>query len=237
MAVLMLLYYHCRISMRAIIIKNTRVSYIKYVLSCILLLGAGFSLAKESDELQAALVQDAKKQQQLLVEKHGLSQQAKWLSECQVMINKLGLEKFQSCVVLAADFANAYSLAHGVVILTEGLLANINNDDQLAHVLAHEHAHLALKHHQQAQQMVLNPPVFFTKSRLKKFYRQIEQDADQAANELLVKQQMDHLQIHHYLLRIEPTLAERSADHEKLTNRIQRKNLPPEKFDPWWQEK
>ncbi len=222
--------------MRAIFIKNTSVSYFNYVLSGILLLLATLSLAKESNDPTSALVQDAEKQQRLLLEKYGISQHPQWTAKCQSMIELLQLVEFKSCQVLAADYANAYSLANGVVLLTEGLLGNINNNDQLAHVLAHEHAHLSLKHHQQAQQMVNNPPVFFTKSRMKKFYRQMEQDADLAANELLIKHQLDPLQIHHYLLRIEKTTTERSADHEKLKNRIQRKNLSPEHIDPWWQK-
>ncbi len=236
MAEVMLLYYHCRRSMRAIFIKNTGVSYHKYVLGVILLLLAGFSLAKEASDPVSALEQDAEKQQRLLIEKYGISQHPGWAIKCQSMIKQLNLMKFELCQVLAANHANAYSLANGVVLLTEGLLSNINNKHQLAHVLAHEHAHLALEHHQQAQTMVNNPPVFFTKSRLKKFYREMEHAADLAANELLIKHQMDHLQIHHYLQRIEQTTTERSAGHEKLKNRIQRVNLPPEQTEVWWTE-
>ncbi len=234
MAEVMLLYYHCRRSMRVIFIKNTSHSYLYHVLFGVMLLWTSISWAKQDLDAASDLRQDALHQQRLLLEKHGVSQQVKWQKKCENMVASLALVKFKKCLVLAADHANAYSLAHGVVMLTEGLLHNINNDHQLAHVLAHEHAHLVLKHHQQAQQKVQNPPTFFTKSRLKKFYRQIETEADQAANETLIEHHLDPLQIHHYYLRIEQQTKERSADHEKLKNRIQRKNLPPEFKDQWW---
>jgi len=180
------------------------------------------------------LVESAEQQQSKLIKTYGLSQKYRWQNKCDEMIQALQLDRFKQCLVIKATFANAYSLAHGSVILTEGLLDHINNDDQFAHVLAHEHAHLTLKHHQQAAQLVKNPPKLFTKSRIKKFYRRIEEEADKAADQLLIQQQREPLQVHHYLLRIEQNTTEHSNDHQKLKHRIQRNGLPVETLEIFW---
>lgn len=210
-------------------IKNHNLCLL-YVLLGLLLLGGGVS-AKDTDQ---QLIENALKQQQKLIDKYGLLDQPQWLKSCESLIQQMSLKQFEQCQILDADYPNAYSLAHGVVMLTKGLLENIRNDDQLAHILAHEHAHLVLKHHQQAQAMVMNPPKLFTKSRIKKFYRGIEQAADDAADELLTRHHRDPKQIHHYLIRIAVQIKESSADHEKLKYRIQRKQLPAEKVEPHW---
>ena len=205
-------------------------------LTMLLLLTCTNLLGKKIYENNPILIENAKIQQQKLINSYGLSQQPKWQKKCHKLIAELELLEFNQCLVINATFAKAYSLAHGSVVLTEGLLKNIKNDDQLAHVLAHEHAHLTLKHHQQAQQLVENPPKFFTKSRIKKFYRNIEQQADQSADGLLSQQQRDPLQVHHYLIRIEKNTQERSNDHHKLKDRIQRDGLTDEKIESFWSE-
>lgn len=220
--------------MRVINIKNNRHLQIYLTLAILLLLGCSSLHAKQTYENNSILIAYAQKQQKKMIDDHGLSQQPKWLNKCNEMIETLQLDQFVECLVIKATFANAYSLAHGTVVLTDGLLKNINNDHQFAHILAHEHAHLTLKHHQQAQQLVKNPPKFFTKSRIKKFYRQIEQQADQSADQLLTQQQFDPLQIHHYLMRIEQNSQEHSNDHQKLKERIKRNGLPVEKREKFW---
>ncbi len=220
--------------MRAINIKIFNHSPINYILSVILLLSFPSLATTQTYDNHSRLIIDAQRQQQKLIESHGHSQQVKWVEKCHHMIKSMQLIQFKDCFVIKATFANAYSLAHGTVILTEGLLKNINNDDQLAHILAHEHAHLVLNHHQQAQNLVNNPPKFFTKSRIKKFYRNIEQQADQAADQWLIDLNLDHLQVNHYLMRIEKTSKEHSNDHQKLKQRIQRSDLPEEMVESFW---
>lgn len=224
--------------MRAINIKNIQHLPIYYVLLWLLLLSCAQLKANEKNNLYQSLLNNAQKQQRILIEKYGVLDSDMWQLRCQKLMVELELHGFKQCLVLNADYANAYALAHGVVLLTHGLLSQMNNSDQLAHVLAHEHAHLELKHHQQAQDLINNPPTFFTKSRIKKFYRKIEHEADIAANQLLLEHNRDPLQIHHYWLRIEQAnkkndRKERSGDHNKLKNRIQRHNLPPELIDSW----
>ena len=217
--------------MRTINIKNIYHIYKQHVLSVLLLLSfCDFVGAKKGE-----LAEQAVQQQQELVEKYGLVDNQWWLDQCHHLIEQMQLSKFSKCLIIDAEFANAYSLAHGVLILTKGLLLNINNNDQLAYIMAHEHAHLSLEHHQQAMQMVKNPPTFFTKSRLKKFYRKMEQQADEAADEMLTANHKDAKQIHHYLIRIDRSMKESSSDHKKLNQRIQRYNLPQELIDDQWQ--
>jgi len=220
--------------MRVINIKIFNHHWPYNVFFVVLLLYCTSLIAMQNYETDSRLIENAQQQQDKLIESYGLSQYQPWLDKCQTLINILELQQFERCLIIKATFANAYSLAHGSVILTEGLLQNINNDDQLAHVLVHEHAHLHLKHHQQAQQLINNPPKLFTKSRIKKFYRRIEQQADLTADDELIKQQRDPLQIHHYLLRIEKNTKEHSNDHQKLKHRIQRNNLPVEVIEAFW---
>ena len=223
--------------MRTIIIKNIRHLYLLYVLSALLLQGSVIMAANINDKSRQQLLENAQTQQQKLINTYGLSLHSKWHEKCHQLIESLELLQFNQCLVIKASFANAYSLAHGTVILTENLLKNINNDDQLGHILAHEHAHLELNHHQQTQQLLNKPPKLFTKSRVKQFYRNIEQQADQSADELLKAHQFDWLQIHHYLLRIEQNTIERSNDHQKFKQRIHRNGLPAEKFESFWVDK
>lgn len=213
--------------MQAIKIKN---SYLPYGLLMFLLLSFPLWAVTDTETLH----QDAQQQQQKLIDKYGLLENNQWSDSCDRLLAKLLLKSFKQCLIIDAEFPNAYSLAHGVVILTRGLLENIRNDDQLAHMLAHEHAHLSLNHHQQAMQMVKNPPKLFTKSRIKKFYRQIEREADEEADKVLLQHNFDPKQIHHYLMRIEKLIKESSADHEKLQDRIRRNNLPPELVEKHW---
>lgn len=176
-------------------------------------------------------------QQQQLIDRYGLLDSVKFQNKCDALIEQMMLHAFKQCSLINAEFANAFSLVHGNVVLTKGLLKNIRNDDQLAHILAHEHAHLEMKHHQQAQQLLNNPPKFFTKSRVKKFYRNIEKEADFYADDILLKLKRDHLQIHHYLKRIQKTYEETSEDHIKLSKRIKQTSLSPEKLEKFWLDK
>lgn len=220
--------------MRAINIKNIHHSQLYYVFALLLLLIGTSIAANRTHQKNSTLPENAERQQQKLIDAYGLSQRLVWQEKCDAMIATLELTQFERCLIIKAPFANAYSLAHNNVILTVGLLKNISNDDQLAHILAHEHAHLKLNHHQQAEQLVNNPPKLFTKSRIKKFYRDIEQQADQVADELLIRLQRDPLQINHYLLRIEQTTKEHSNDHPKMKQRIKRNDLPDEVVELFW---
>ncbi len=207
--------------------------YIYYVLIALLLqpaLGLG-------QTVDADLRQHATKQQQQLINQYGLSQNLHATTVCNQLMTELELIAFESCQIIQAPFANAYSTANGELILTEGLLTALRNPDQLAHILAHEYAHLHLKHHRRAYDMVKDPPVFFTKSRIKKFYRQIESAADDWADQHLPLHGFDPLQINHYLIRITQTAPEKSNDHEPLSDRIKRHNLPKEVVAADWLKK
>jgi predicted Zn-dependent protease len=48
--------------------------------------------------------------------------------------------------VLATDEVNAFACPNGLVLVTRGLLANTRSEDELAAVLAHEIAHVTLRH-------------------------------------------------------------------------------------------
>lgn len=48
--------------------------------------------------------------------------------------------------VLAADEVNAFACPGGLILVTKGLLANTKNEEEVAAVLAHEIAHVTLRH-------------------------------------------------------------------------------------------
>jgi predicted Zn-dependent protease len=50
-------------------------------------------------------------------------------------------------IVIEGDALQAYSIAGGAVILTEGMAKLYDTDDELAFALGHEIAHIALRHH------------------------------------------------------------------------------------------
>jgi len=214
--------------MRLLNIKIINHTLYKYVLVMLLLLGFVVEAKNNSLETQAT------EQLNAILEKHGLVTNPKWHTVCLSLIEALSLNLFNECLVIDAKYPNAYSFANGKVAITWGLLNQIRNNDQLAHILAHEHAHLSLNHHQQVQNMLLNPPTFFTKSRFKRFHRKLEKEADEYAEQVLLAHQKDPLQIHHYLKRIEPWLDEVSQDHEKLKKRIQTEALPAEFTETFW---
>lgn len=220
--------------MRAINIKNIHITHPYYVLIGFLLLCFASLADNQVVSQSAKLLASAQHQQQKLIDDYALSQQPKWQKKCRSLMGALQLNLFKKCLIIQAPFANAYALANGNVVLTEMLLQNINNDDQLAHILAHEHAHLRLNHFQQTQQLLNNPPKLFTKSRIKKFYRNLEQQADQAADQKLLQLARDPLQIHHYLLRTEQQNDEHSNDHQQLKHRIHRNGLPAEVVESFW---
>lgn len=192
------------------------------------------STQASAESVKEKLIAQANQQQQQLIQRYGLSDNQAATQACNDLIAQLALRQFKSCQIIQASFANAFSAANGRLILTEGLLQELRNPDQLAHILAHEYAHLLLQHHQQAHELVNNPPVFFTKSRIKKFYRKIELEADDWANQHLPKHGFDAAQIHHYLLRLANTSKEHSDDHLPLSKRIKKHGLPPEKTAAVW---
>ncbi len=204
--------------------------YIYHVLLALLLQSAQAPAKSVTDQLIA----QANQQQQQLINTYGPSNNQAATHACDALINKLALSQFKSCLIIQAPFANAYSAANGQLILTEGLLKELRNPDQLAHILAHEYAHLLLQHHQQAHELVNNPPTFFTKSRIKKFYRKMELAADEWANQHLPKHGFDATQIHHYLMRLASTNKERTDDHIPLSQRIKKTGLMPEKTATAW---
>ena len=200
---------------------------------CWLLLLAPTAMA-ERDLTVLSLSTQAQQQQQALIERHGRNCSTTWHQRCADMLLDLDLNQIKHCIIINSERANAYALANGNLILTQGLIQATRNPDQLAHVLAHEHAHLVLNHHQQTAELLQNPPTFFTKTKIKKHHRRIELAADAHADAHLLKHQMDPKQINHYLLRLDPDTQKRSVSHPRLSQRLDATNLPSEEIDPEW---
>ncbi len=171
------------------------------------------------NDAQADTASDAKSQRHNLIQKHGLYESPQWQQRCQQVTEQLKLTAH--CQLLNHSAPNAYAFADGVIMINQGLLKMIKNPDQMAHILAHEQAHLTLQHHQELAQFIRKPPLLFPKKKLKKLRHQQELAADDWANDHLVRHQFDPRQIHHLwqqLLTQEKT--NRSSDHPALAERI-----------------
>ena len=222
--------------MRAINIKKIHRLICYHVYLGLLLQLASPEVISVEPKSGASLPQQARQQVQQLITEHGVLADSGWYRRCQTWVERLALTQFKRCLIINAPFANAYASAAGDLVLTRGLLKHINNDHQLAHILAHEHAHLLLDHHQQTQVMLADPPVFFTKTKIKKFYRQLEQQADDAAHDTLVENQLDPSQINHLWQRLAQITSEHGRTHASLKQRQQSGELQPEMIDSWWQQ-
>ena len=174
-----------------------------------------FFLATSSADTKGAGI----KQRNDLIAQYGLVDSMPFQQPCQKIT--AALEIPSSCLLLNQNNINAYAFADGHIMITLGLLLKTQNPDQLAHVLAHEQAHITLNHHQSLAEFMRKPPVFFPKKKLKKLRLKQEKQADQMANNQIIKAGYDPAQIHHLwqsLLNKEDS--KKWSDHQKLSQRI-----------------
>jgi predicted Zn-dependent protease len=82
---------------------------------------------------------------------------------------------------------NAFALPGGHIFVSRGLLALVNNVDELACVLGHEIIHSARRHSAQQQEVARNSPISFPMSRaatLAAYGRDMEREADALGQQL-----------------------------------------------------
>lgn len=67
-----------------------------------------------------------------------------------LLVNQPKVLKYLQFFVLKTNYTNALCMEPGVIFITTGLLAQIENEAQLAYILAHEISHYKEKHFQRA---------------------------------------------------------------------------------------
>ncbi len=180
--------------------------------------------------LAQTLTQTSQQKQQLIA-RYGLLETKD--STCNKTLRKLKIKN--TCSILNSNLFNAYAFTEGSIMITKGLLQKTHNVHQLAHILAHEQAHLVLKHHHQLSGFMSKPPLFFPKRKRKKLRYQQELEADQWANQRLKTYQFMPQQIHHLWKRLLQQGQPPQTDHPSLKQRIDTSLLREEEMiDNGW---
>jgi predicted Zn-dependent protease len=95
-----------------------------------------------------------------VIEKHGTSDDEAMRRHLQGVVDKLAVgmnakrQNFE-LVVLKSKQANAFTPGAGIILINEGLLRLVRNESEVAAVIAHEMAHVLLKHPQRQKQIRL----------------------------------------------------------------------------------
>ncbi|WP_395373026.1 M48 family metalloprotease [Marinicella sp. W31] len=140
---------------------------------------------KDDPDPQKLILELADSVEKQLLNQYPLMHSVEFESLCFGLAAELKAAKLRTCRLIHAPFDNAYALANGNVYVTTSLLKKIRNLHQLGHILAHEWAHLELRHHLKLALKYQNPGVFFPKSKIKKMRKKHEREADTWANEKL----------------------------------------------------
>lgn len=196
----------------------------KWIVSVFVLLNSMIVLSKDS--------QDISELEQQLLDKYRLVQSARFKEDCVSLVKSLQLKKINDCFLLESEDINAFVLNNGHVYFTSAVFDFLNNRDQWASIIAHENAHLVLDHYSKRVEKINKPDLFFTKSRLKKFIKKQELEADEWAESHLLMHQFDPHQVRFFLLRVEKKLGKkRSKFHLKINKRIHKNNTIREEID------
>ncbi len=129
---------------------------------------------------------------------------SEWFSnQCRQLIEDLHLQQLKNCKLIKSKYNNAYVTINGDVYFTLSMMKLIHNKHQWAVILAHENAHLELKHYQQLADKIQNPDFFFPKKKYKKLREKVELEADHRAKTIVEKHGFNSNQVSYYLQRIE----------------------------------
>ena len=150
--------------------------------------------------------------------------QTDWFSrDCLKLASKMKFDKIIKCNVLDSEELNAYVLNNGHVYFSKPLMKLINNKHQWASILAHENAHLELNHYIKRLIKLDKPSLFFTKSRLKKFMKKQEEEADQWASNYLKDKGFDENQIYYFFNRVAKAQESKmSTTHKRPKHRMKK---------------
>ena len=156
-----------------------------------------------------------------LTKKHQMIQ-SKWFEEsCLSIAKTMKFNKINQCKLFESNNINAYVFNNGHVYFSTSMAALIKNKHQWASILAHENAHIELKHYLKTLKKIKRPGVFFPKSRIKKLIKQHEQDADDWSENKLIEFNFDTSQIFYFFERVKDIQGDSgTSTHLKLSKRI-----------------
>ena len=145
-----------------------------------------------------------------------------WFQEiCLELSDNLQFKNISKCTLLESSLINAYVFNNGHVYFTSSLLKLVKNKDQWASIIAHENAHLELKHYQKTLDKINHPDFFFPKKKFKKLLKNNEKEADEWAKLQLNKNHYKSSQIYYFLKRVSSLKKQESntKSHLKLSKR------------------
>lgn len=190
-----------------------------------LLVFSSFTLYAQSDE--QLLESWTKKNVQLLFNNNNFIT-SQWFNQyCISLAKELEFSKIKKCYLIDSQKINAYVFNNGNVFFTSGMVKLINNKHQWAAILAHENAHIVLKHYLKTLKKHTKPDTFFPKKRYKKRLKLNEKEADEWAHLKLLDFKLNPNQIYYFLKRAEESTGkQKNQTHLNTANRI---NKPSEK--------
>jgi len=155
--------------------------------------------------------------------------ESEWFEKtCMDISSKMKFHKITQCKLFDSHHINAYVLSNGHVYFSQAMMKLIKNKHQWASILAHENAHLELRHYKKILKKIQNPGIFFPKSKIKKMMIKHEEQADDWSKDRLIKFGYDPKQIYYFLQRvIRSNGNNKSKSHLKPSKRTE-KNLEDE---------
>jgi hypothetical protein len=189
-----------------------------------LLILSSWNTSAQSDEQE--LKEWTLKNETKLLEKYSIVQSEWFVEECLKLANSMQLTDINTCQLFQSDEINAYVFNNGHVYFSTALLKLINNEHQLASILAHEYAHIELTHYIKTLKKIKKPGIFFPKKRVNKLLKKHEQEADDWSEKNLQLFGYDTDQINYFLRRVSQTTKQsKSNRHIKITKRIKKVTL------------
>jgi hypothetical protein len=189
-----------------------------YIIAFFLII-LSISLYAKTDEQQLKewTIENEKK----LLEENPIVKSDWFEKECLKLAKIMQLDAINTCQLFQSEHINAYVFDNGHVYFSTAMLQLINNEHQLASILAHEYAHIEFQHYIKTLKKIKKPGIFFPKKRINKLLKKHEKEADKWSESRLKKFGFNPQQINYFLQRVRILTPKKSSNHHlKLSKRI-----------------
>jgi predicted Zn-dependent protease len=189
------------------------------MLKILLLMSFTAQLQAQNDE---QLLSDWTRENEKILTENNNIIPSKWFeTECLSLAKKMQFNKLIQCSLFESESINAYVFDNGHVYFSSSLFKQLKNTHQWASILAHENAHIELKHYLKTIKVLRKPGLFFPKTKIKKTLKKHERQADEWARNVLAEYGYDSSQVNYFLLRIKKLHGnKKSLSHLRLSKRI-----------------